>query len=193
VTVIIFSRAMARLTKLQPSLVANRSRIMNGGRKGLLWLLLPMLLNYPLMSMEPKQAAPADADQIKKAVESPIKYAGVLYKSGGRRDPFINPLLLKKKATQQEDEEISRGVPPPGIAGTYIAQAALQGIAARDHVKVAVVRGSDSRAYFLKVGDKLFDGYVKDIQLDSITLVRETRMKSGKTLTQDVTKRLRTP
>ena len=191
-TGIIFSRAMARITNWQPLYVANRSRFLNGGRKGLLWLLLPMLLNYPLIAMEPKQNAPTDTDQIKKAVESPIRYAGILYKSGGRRDPFLNPLLLKKKA-QQEDEEISRGVPPPGIAGTYIAQATLQGIAARDHVMVAVVRGADSRAYFLKVGDKLFDGYVKDIQLDSITLVRETRMKSGKTLTQDVTKRLRTP
>ncbi len=60
-------------------------------------------------------------------------------------------------------------------------------------MKVAVVRGSDSRAYFLKVGDKLFDGYLKDIQNDSITLVRETKLRSGKTLTQDVTKRLRTP
>jgi len=166
---------------------------MNGGRKGFLLLLLPMLLNYPLMAMEPKQDARANSDQVKKAVESPIKYAGVLYKSGSRRDPFLNPLLLKKKAKQQEDEELSRGVPPPGIAGTYIAQATLQGIAARENVKVAVVRGADSRAYFLKVGDKLFDGYVKDIQLDSITLVRETKLKSGKTLTQDVTKRLRTP
>jgi hypothetical protein len=194
VTGIIFSKAMARFTKLQPSLVANRSRIMDGGRKGFLWLLLPMLLNCPLVAMEPKQdAPPVNADQINKAVESPIKYAGVLYKSGGRRDPFINPLLLKKKAMQQEDEEVSRGVPPPGIAGTYIAQAVFQGIAVRENVKVAVVRGSDSRAYFLKAGDKLFDGYVKDIQLDSITLVRETRLKSGKTLTQDVTKRLRTP
>jgi len=165
---------------------------MNGGPKGFLWLLLPMLFNFQLIAMEPKQNPRANADQIKKAVESPVKYAGVLYKSGGRRDPFLNPLFLKKKA-QQEDEEMSRGVPPPGIAGTYIAQADLQGIAVRDNVKVAVVRGSDSRAYFLKVGDKLFDGYVKDIQIDSITLVRETRMKSGKTLTQDVTKRLRTP
>jgi Tfp pilus assembly protein PilP len=122
-----------------------------------------------------------------------IKYSEVRYQSGNRRDPFLNPLLLKKKAQKQEDEEVSRGLPPPGIAGTYIAQATLQGVTLRDNGKVAVVRGADSRAYFIRVGDRLFDGFVKDIQNDSITFVRETRMKSGKTLTQEVTKRLRTP
>ena len=130
---------------------------------------------------------------IKKPLESPIKYANVAYRSGNRRDPFVNPLLVKKKEKQSEDEEISRGLPPPGIAGTYIAQATLQGIAIRDTGKVAVFRGADSRAYFLRKGDKLFDGYLKDIHDDSVTLVRETKLRSGKILTQDVTKRLRTP
>jgi hypothetical protein len=58
---------------------------------------------------------------------------------------------------------------------------------------MAIVRGADTRAYFLKEGDRLFDGYLKTIGIDSITLVRETKMRSGKTLTQNVTKRLRTP
>ena len=124
--------------------------------------------------------------------EIPVKFTGVIFKPGNRRDPFLNPLLLKKPRNQ-DDEELSRGLPPPGIAGTYIAQAVLQGTAVRDDGRVAVVRGSDTRAYFLREGDRLFDGYVKTIALDSITLVRETKLKSGKTLTQDVTKRLRTP
>ncbi len=188
----IFSQATARLARWQSSFVGDRSRIISGGRKGLLWALLPMLFNCPLIALEANPDVPANPGLVRKAVESPIKYAGVLYRSGNRRDPFLNPLLLSKKK-QADDEEISRGLPPPGIAGTYIAQATLQGIASRDNVKVAVVRGSDSRAYFLKVGDKLFDGYLKDIQNDSITLVRETKLRSGKTLTQDVTKRLRTP
>ena len=189
----IFSRATVHPARRHSSLVVDRNRILSGGYKGLLWILLPMLLNFPLIAWEANPKVPAEASVAKKAVESPAHYAGVPYQSGSRRDPFLNPLLLKKKSNQQEDEEISRGVPPPGIAGTYIAQATLQGIASRENVRVAVVRGSDSRAYFLKVGDKLFDGYLKDIQNDSITLVRETKLRSGKTLTQDVTKRLRTP
>ena len=38
----------------------------------------------------------------------------------------------------------------------------------------------------------MFDGYIKAINLDSVLLIRETKMRSGKVLTQEVTKRLRT-
>lgn len=138
-----------------------------------------------------KQNVGAYAVRTRKATESPVKYTGVLYKSGNHRDPFLNPQLYKKDL--RPDEEIVRGTPPPGISGTYISQAALQGIAVREQERVAIVRGADRRAYFIREGDKLFDGYVKLIDSDSVTLVRETRMTSGKTLTQDVVKRLRTP
>jgi hypothetical protein len=130
--------------------------------------------------------------QISRTAESPIRTAGVPYQSGNRRDPFLNPLLLAKKE-KPVDEEESRGTPPPGIAGTYIAQAVLQGTSVREDARVAIVRGADTRAYFLKEGARLFDGYLKTIERDSITLIRETKMRSGKILTQDVIKRLRTP
>ena len=127
-----------------------------------------------------------------KRVEAAIKVSGIPYRSGNKRDPFLNPLFLRK-ASKPGDEEVSRGLPPSGIAGTYIAQAVLQGTSVRDGGRIAILRGADTRAYFLKEGDRLFDGYLKSIETDSITLVRETKMKSGKILTQDVTKRLRTP
>ncbi len=158
---------------------------------GVFLLVAPIFFSNPLFAQNIRQSLGADAGQTRKAVESPIRYAGVLYKSGNHRDPFLNPLLFKKEA--KADEELVRGLPPPGIAGTYIAQATLQGIAFRDDEQVAIVRGADNRAYFIRAGDKFFDGYVKSIQTDLITLVRETRMKSGKTFTQDVVKRLRTP
>jgi hypothetical protein len=194
VTVSIVSRAVAR-SKNNPAIcILYRSGSANRGLKQLWWALLPMFLCCPMTVAGVTNTRPAGSvAQTKDSPESPIKYTHVVYKSGNRRDPFINPLLVKKKDKQTEDEEMSRGLPPPGIAGTYIAQATLQGIAARDTGKVAVFRGADSRAYFLRKGDKLFDGYVKDIHDDSVTLVRETKLRSGKILTQDVTKRLRTP
>jgi hypothetical protein len=121
--------------------------------------------------------------------ESPKTPASINPATAG---PFLNPLLLAKKA-KPSDEEESRGTPPPGIAGTYIAQAVLQGTSIRADGRMAIVRGADTRAYFVKEGDRLFDGYLKTIASDSITLIRETKMRSGKILTQDVTKRLRTP
>lgn len=154
-------------------------------------LLLAVLCIHPLMAQQAKPALQVAA-QVKKAAEAPFSAAGSTFKSGGHRDPFLNPLILKKNQKPEDDEELARGTPPPGIAGTYIAQAALQGISIRGEGRVAVVRAADTRAYFLKEGDRLFDGFLKKIDSDSITLVRETKMKSGKTLTQDVTKRLRT-
>jgi Tfp pilus assembly protein PilP len=193
VTVSIVSRTVARSLKNPALRILNRSGSANRGVKQLLWALLPMLLYCPMTAGANNTSPASSIAQTKKPLESPIKYANVVYRSENRRDPFINPLLVKKKDKPLEDEELSRGLPPPGIAGTYIAQATLQGIATRDTGKIAVFRGADSRAYFLRKGDKLFDGYLKDIHDDSVTLVRETKLRSGKILTQDVTKRLRTP
>lgn len=153
-------------------------------------LLIPLFLCSSLFAQQAKVAM--QNSQPQKRVEAAIKVSGIPYRPGNRRDPFLNPLLLKK-APKQDDEEVSLGLPPSGISGTYIAQAVLQGTSVRDGGRIAILRGADTRAYFLKEGDRLFDGYLKSIETDSITLVRETRLKSGRTLTQDVTKRLRTP
>jgi len=75
----------------------------------------------------------------------------------------------------------------------FIAEVALLGVSSREDGRTAVFRGPDRRAYFLQQGDKLFDGYLKEIGPDFVLLIRETRLKSGKVLTQDVQKRLRTP
>jgi hypothetical protein len=152
------------------------------------------LLCCPLLAQAGKATGPTvPAQRVKKQAEAPVKYADIQYRSAGKKDPFFNPLLFKAPDKKSEDEEVSLGVAPPGIAGTFIAQAILQGVAMKEDTRVAIIRGNDSRAYFLKPGDKLFDGYLKEIGSDSITLVRETRLRSGKVLTQDVTKRLRTP
>ncbi|HSW38503.1 MAG TPA: hypothetical protein VLL97_03325 [Acidobacteriota bacterium] len=121
-----------------------------------------------------------------------INSTGMPYRAGNRQDPFFNPTPVKTNSNDQ-GEEVPRGLPPPGIAGTYIAQAVLEGISVGNTRRTAVVRGADERAFFLREGDRLFDGYLKTINDDSVTFVRETRMRSGKMLTQEVTKRLRKP
>jgi hypothetical protein len=157
------------------------------------WFLAATLIPAPLSAADVKQSTAANVVEAMRPVEAPVNHAGTLYQSGNRRDPFLNPIPLKKKSKDPVDEEADRGTAPPGISGTYIAQAALKGISIQETDRVAVVRGADNRDYFLREGDRLFDGYLKAIDIDSITLVRETKMKSGKVLTQDVTVRLRTP
>ena len=155
-------------------------------------LLLPFLFAASAIAQNQNARPENTFKQAEKPAESSMKYAGAAYISGDRRDPF---LLSKhyKKSLKTEDEEAPRGTPPPGIAGTLISQAKLQGISTHMDRKIAIVRGADTHAYFLKEGDKFFDGYLKAIQDDSIVLVREIKMKSGKTVIQEVTKRLRTP
>lgn len=153
-----------------------------------------MLFGIPAIGLDAKGNDRAKSAPEKAGTESLLVKKRIPYQSGNRRDPFLNPLLLKKRTNKVEaDEEVPRGVPPPGIAGTYIAQAVLQGISVRGEQKLAVFRSYDDRAYFLSEGDRLFDGYVKMIGKDFVVLVSETKLKSGKTLTRDITKRLRTP
>jgi hypothetical protein len=155
--------------------------------------ILITLLSSPAAAQDAKQNPALNAKSTPTTLATPIRHFDSSFKPSNRKDPFLNPLLTKKSSKSNEDEEESRGVPPPGIGGTLITQATLQGISIRDTGKVAIVRGADTRAYFLREGDRLFDGYLKTIDADSITLVRETRMKSGKVFAQNVTKRLRTP
>lgn len=120
-----------------------------------------------------------------------IPFQGVRYVSLNKRDPFLKPLLIKQR--NEVDVEVLRDNPPPGIAGMYIAQVALMGTSLNEGTYTAVFRGTDKRAYFLHVGDQLFDGYIKSIDGETVALVRETKMKSGKVITQEVIKRLREP
>ena len=151
------------------------------------------LLVFPYSGISADETAPKSApDQTVAPKENVLNHAGITFKFTNRRDPFLNPLLRKKAASG--DQEIDRGVPPPGIAGTYIAEAELKGISIKDKDgRLAILKGNGNRAYFLREGDRLFDGYLKTIHRDSITLVRETKMRSGKVLTQEVIKKLRTP
>ena len=154
---------------------------------------LSILFSGPVLAENAPGPGTTGTGGTRTVIESPVNYGLVSFKSGNRRDPFLSPLSTDKQSKKAEDEEIARGNPPPGIAGTLIAEAILQGTSLRDNGRIAILKAYDSRVYFLREGDRLFDGYVKSIDNDSITLVRETKMRSGKILTQDVTKRLRTP
>lgn len=141
----------------------------------------------------PAAAKTTPAAVKKAAVEAPQASAGVKYDSGNHPDPFFNPNLIKKNVEDNLNEELPRGQAPPGIAGMYISQVKLLGTVAGGETPSAVFLGTDQRSYFLQESDKLFDGFVKQINADSVVLVRETRFRSGKITTQEITKRLRTP
>jgi len=160
-------------------------------RRAAIGLLLPLL---PAIPAGAQAVDAAGADGLAAFDGIPSGNAAT-YKSGNRPDPFyhLSEATIANLNKKNEDVEISRGTPPPGIAGTFISKAELEGISIRSDRRTAVVRGADNRAYFLHEGDRLFDGYLQTIKEDSVVLIRETRMQSGKVLTQDVIKRLRKP
>jgi hypothetical protein len=152
------------------------------------WLTLALPWSALGQVTEQEKSTPDQPELLAKV--SP-NYTEARYISRNRRDPFLNPLLLVKH--EDPFAEVPRGEAPPGIAGMYIAQVKLLGTSTSEQGQMAVFLGTDERAYFLREGDRLFDGFVKDITLDSVLLIRETHLKSGKTVTKGVTKRLRQP
>ena len=166
-------------------------RRLHSGRllpRTVLSFLLPILPVLPALTQEKENADDSD----KPAVEKPVVPVAVLYESNNRRDPFFHYTPTKSAQKDDVDNEVPRGTPPPGITGTFIEKAGLEGIVVRNNNRrTAVIRGADNRAYFLHEGDRLFDGYLETIQDDSVVFVRETFMRSGKIQTQEITKRLR--
>ncbi len=141
-----------------------------------------------------RQAAEDKAAAVKKnapVVESSTGIAGVRYESGNRPDPFWNP-LGQRKGKIDPDGEIPRENAPPGIAGMSTNEVELLGMSLSPEGKTAVFKGTDKRVYFLREGDRLFDGYIKAITSESVLLIHETKLRSGKVLIQEITKRLRT-
>ena len=150
--------------------------------------LIPILFVIPASAQE--NAVNPDEPDVVETINKPV---AILYESDNRRDPFLNIAPPKQQAKNREvDEEIPRETPPPGIAGTFIEKAGFEGIVIRSgDRRIAIIRSSDNRSYLLSVGDRLFDGYIKAIEDNYVVFIRETFMKSGKILTQEVTKLLR--
>jgi len=155
-------------------------------------LIVCAILMLPGMLPGQKPAVSPDVPILEKPPDATAPlYREARYEPSNRRDPFLNPLLLRKK--DDSNEELPRGPALPGITGMYIAQVKLVGTSVGEESRTAVFQGTDQRAYFLRVGDRLYDGFVKSINSEAVVLVRETSFKSGQRLTEEVTKRLRTP
>jgi len=137
----------------------------------------------------PAKAAAADAkDSAKKAApaasgktpaEKPAEE-----KTTVRRDPF-DTLLTKARAGNAPPENL-----PPGKAGLIVDTLRINGIVHSPNGMIAVVSNAQQRVYFLREGDKLYDGSVQKIALDGISFNEIGKDAFGKPLERVVTKRL---
>ena len=89
----------------------------------------------------------------------------------GKRDPFL-PLVNEKK---------TGGPPlPPGKAGLVVATVRMDGTVHSPEGMIAVVSNPDQRVYFLREGDRLYDGDVEKIGLDGVTFKENSKDAFGK-------------
>jgi Tfp pilus assembly protein PilP len=117
---------------------------------------------------------PAHPPAEKPAEEKPV----------ARRDPF-DTLLSKARAGSAQPENL-----PPGKAGLIVESLRIDGVVHSPNGMIAIVSNSQQRVYFLRDGDKLYDGSVEKIALDAISFNEVGKDAFGKPLERVVTKRL---
>jgi hypothetical protein len=129
-----------------------------------------------------KPAPPAAVQAPAQAPAAPGPDAAAPPKPAGERDPFA-PLVSEKK-------EGSGPHLPPGKAGLMVATVRVDGTVQSGNGMIAVVANPEEHVYFIRVGDKLYDGDVEKISLDGVTFREDSKDAFGKPIERMVTKRI---
>ena len=129
-----------------------------------------------------KSAAVAKPEEAAKISDTDLTQPIYTYEVGGRRDPFRS--LLIRNPNQD------RGPRPAGPAGMLVDELELQGTIRIKSGWVAMMRGSDNRAYLLKKGNTVFDGEVIDITGNDITFRQNVNDPTNPKPFRDVVKAL---
>jgi len=116
---------------------------------------------------------PATPGAPPEAAESEVKQA--------RRDPFES-LIGRQNKTQ--------AILPPGKLGLQVSTLRLDGIVRSPNGMIAVVSNPQARTYFLRDGDRLFDGSVEKISMDGVSFHEEGKDAFGKPVEHQVNKRI---
>jgi Tfp pilus assembly protein PilP len=101
-----------------------------------------------------------------------------------RRDPFESLVGREKSAA-----ELAKNL-PPGKAGLQVASLRLDGIVRSPNGMIAVVTNPQSRTYFLREGDQLYDGRVEKIAMDAVSFHEIGKDAFGKPVERQVNKRI---
>lgn len=178
--------------------------------RGLTWVGLSLLLAVVLVPAEaqmpggqappPARAGQAVRRQAQKAAEKPAQPAAqkpAAQAAAGqpqgaptglkRRDPFRS-LLMRPEEMMAGGQAL-----PPGKRGLVIAQVMINGFVATPTERIAVASmAGRNRAYFLREGDELFNGYVSKITEDGVVFKEKTMDAFGREYEREVVKQLTT-
>ena len=146
-----------------------------------------------------KQAAPQAAKSAPKAAtKAPKQPAAPTRAAAGeqktaegadttkvaRRDPFES-LISRQQAAARNAATL-----PPGKAGLQVSTLRVDGIVKANSGMIAVVTNPQARTYFLREGDRLYDGAVDKISMDGVTFHEEGKDAFGKPIERQVNKRI---
>ena len=146
-------------------------------------LLLAASVSWAQVPSPPAPGAPAAPPEINVPTPLPPGGGGYSYNPQGRRDPFVS--LLKPVTADQ-----GPGKRPPGINGFLIQEVALKGIVKDAKGYTAMLLGTDNRSYFVKVGQRLFDGVITAIDATTVTFRQEVTDPLSTVKSRDVKKTL---
>ncbi|HVS87000.1 MAG TPA: pilus assembly protein PilP [Candidatus Acidoferrum sp.] len=121
-----------------------------------------------------KPAAPAAAASVPAEAENKVS----------RRDPFES-LVGRQKAAADAAKNL-----PPGKAGLQVSTLRLDGVVKAPNGMIAVVTNPQSRTYFLREGDQLYDGRVEKIAMDGVSFHETGKDAFGKPVERQVNKRI---
>jgi hypothetical protein len=135
----------------------------------------------PFAKSAPKQAkksTPRAAKPAASAANTAEKEPKV-----AKRDPF-------ESLVGREHGGGPTGPMPPGKAGLQVSTLRLDGIVRAPSGMIAVVSNPQSRTYFLREGDQLYDGRVEKIAMDGVSFHEVGKDAFGKPLERQVSKRI---
>jgi hypothetical protein len=136
---------------------------------------------------EPQTAAPQQGQAVEKILqeqEQLLRGQRFTYDPDGRRDPFRSLLEVMKPTL---------GPRPSGIAGMLVAEIDLAGtVKDSSGGDVAYFTGSDNKGYFLRVGDKVYDGTLIAIDPQAGTVTFRQQVDDPRLIKpyRDIVKRL---
>jgi hypothetical protein len=142
----------------------------------------------PVKATKKPERGKATAKSAGKAVEKPAgpesapKAAAESEVKAARRDPFES---LVSHGTAKAAPNL-----PPGKAGLQVSTLRLDGIVRAPNGMIAVVSNPQSRTYFLREGDHLYDGSVDKITMDGVSFHEEGKDAFGKPVERQVNKRI---
>ncbi|MFQ6082573.1 MAG: hypothetical protein ACE5WD_04340 [Candidatus Aminicenantia bacterium] len=114
--------------------------------------------------------------------EEEIKSKRFFYSPAGRRDPFRD--LLTGRVVPEKPKKSGR-------AGLSVEEITLAGITKVKGEYTAIVNAPDGFPYFIKKGDKFYDGYVLSIKDNEIVLRQKLIRPLGGKKYKDIVKKLK--